>query len=123
MTRVVWTAEAIGDLDAVRVYIERDSPNYANVVCADIVSAVICDVKIRIRRVMPLAATRTQPERSLGKAPDHLAQTVGPCSGPLQLFERQLKNPIGGAKVKHLRMKVRTDPFAPIQKLPMAWIC
>ena len=40
MTRVVWTAEAIGDLDAVRVYIERDSPNYANVVCADIVSAV-----------------------------------------------------------------------------------
>ena len=40
MTGVVWTAEAIGDLDAVRGYIGRDSPNYANVVCADIISAV-----------------------------------------------------------------------------------
>ncbi len=40
MSRVVWTRQAILDVEAIRNYISRDSPRYATVVVDQIVTAV-----------------------------------------------------------------------------------
>ncbi|MGQ0816118.1 MAG: type II toxin-antitoxin system RelE/ParE family toxin [Gemmatimonadota bacterium] len=40
MTRLVWTEEAIADLEAIRDFIARTSPHYGNVVVARLVEAV-----------------------------------------------------------------------------------
>ena len=40
MSRVVWTRQAILDVEAIRTYITRDSPRYASVVVDQIVRAV-----------------------------------------------------------------------------------
>ncbi|MEW6684548.1 MAG: type II toxin-antitoxin system RelE/ParE family toxin [Nitrospirota bacterium] len=40
MTPIVWTPQAIGDVEAVRAYIARDSAHYAAVVAEQIVEAV-----------------------------------------------------------------------------------
>jgi toxin ParE1/3/4 len=40
VTRVVWTLEAISDLEAVRDFIGRTSPHYGNVVAARLVESI-----------------------------------------------------------------------------------
>ena len=40
MARIVWTEEAISDLESIREFIARDSPHYGNVVAAELVEAV-----------------------------------------------------------------------------------
>lgn len=40
MSRIVWTRQAILDVEAIRNYITRDSPRYAGVVVDQIVTAV-----------------------------------------------------------------------------------
>jgi toxin ParE1/3/4 len=40
VTRIVWTQEAISDLESARDYIARTSPHYGNVVAARLVEAM-----------------------------------------------------------------------------------
>ena len=40
MTQVVWAPQAIEDVEAIRAYVARDSPHYANLVVERIVAAV-----------------------------------------------------------------------------------
>ena len=40
MVRIVWTSQAIEDVEAIRTYIARDSPHYAALVAGQIVAAV-----------------------------------------------------------------------------------
>jgi addiction module RelE/StbE family toxin len=40
VTRVVWAPQAIDDVDAIRAWVARDSPHYANLVVERIVGAV-----------------------------------------------------------------------------------
>lgn len=40
MPRIVWTAEAIADIEAIRDFIARNSPHYGNVVAARLVETV-----------------------------------------------------------------------------------
>jgi plasmid stabilization system protein ParE len=40
VTRLVWTAEAVSDLESIRDFIAQTSPHYANVVVAGLVEAM-----------------------------------------------------------------------------------
>ena len=40
MTTIRWTDQAIADLEAIRAFIEQDSPHYASVVIARLIRAV-----------------------------------------------------------------------------------
>ena len=40
MTRLVWAPQAIEDVEAIRAYVARDSPHYADLVVERIVAAV-----------------------------------------------------------------------------------
>lgn len=40
MTRLVWPPQAIEDVEAIRAYVARDSPHYADLVVERIVAAV-----------------------------------------------------------------------------------
>jgi len=40
VTQVVWAPQAIEDVEAIRAYVARDSPHYANLVVERIVAAV-----------------------------------------------------------------------------------
>lgn len=40
MTEIVWTRRAIDDVQAIRTFIEQDSPHYASLVSQRIVAAV-----------------------------------------------------------------------------------
>lgn len=40
MTRVVWAPQAIEDVEAIRAYVARDSPHYADLVVERLVAAV-----------------------------------------------------------------------------------
>ena len=40
MTRVIWAPQAVEDVEAIRAYVARDSPHYADLVVERIVAAV-----------------------------------------------------------------------------------
>lgn len=40
MTRIVWAPQAVEDVEAIRTYVARDSPHYADLVLEQIVAAV-----------------------------------------------------------------------------------
>ena len=40
MTRIVWAPQAVEDVEAIRAYVARDSPHYADLVVEQIVAAV-----------------------------------------------------------------------------------
>ena len=40
MTRIVWTLQAVEDVEAIRAYIARDSPHYASLMAERIVESV-----------------------------------------------------------------------------------
>lgn len=40
MTRIVWAPQAVEDVEAIRAYVARDSPHYAQLVIDRIVAAV-----------------------------------------------------------------------------------
>lgn len=62
--RIVWSQEAIEDIEAIAAYIERDSPHYARVVASRLVEAAeaIPDFP-KIGRVVPEAGEPNLRER------------------------------------------------------------
>ena len=40
MTRIIWAPQAMQDVEAIRAYVARDSPHYADLVVERIVAAV-----------------------------------------------------------------------------------
>jgi len=40
VTRIVWAPQAVEDVEAIRAYVARDSPHYAQLVIDPIVAAV-----------------------------------------------------------------------------------
>ena len=40
MTTIRWTDQAIADLEAIRAWMEQDSPHYASVIVARVIQAV-----------------------------------------------------------------------------------
>ena len=61
MTRIVWAPQAVEDVEAIRVYVARDSPHYADLVVEQIVAAVaLLESSPRSGRVVPeVAASRS----------------------------------------------------------------
>ena len=54
MTRIVWTLQAVEDVEAIRTYIARDSPHYAALMVERIVDSVErLKVFARLGRVVP----------------------------------------------------------------------
>ena len=54
MTRIVWAPQAVEDVEAIRAYVARDSPHYANLVVERIVAAVaLLESSPRSGRVVP----------------------------------------------------------------------
>lgn len=54
MTRIVWAPQAIEDVEAIRAYVARDSPHYAQLVIDRIVAAVaLLEGSPRSGRVVP----------------------------------------------------------------------
>lgn len=54
MTRIVWAPQAVEDVEAIRVYVARDSPHYAQLVIDRIVVAVaLLEGSPRSGRVVP----------------------------------------------------------------------
>ena len=54
MTRIVWAPQAVEDVEAIRAYVARDSPRYADLVVERIVAAVaLLESSPRSGRVVP----------------------------------------------------------------------
>ncbi len=54
MTRVIWAPQAIEDVEAIRAYVARDSPHYAELLVERLVSAVTrLESNPRSGRVVP----------------------------------------------------------------------
>lgn len=54
MTRIVWAPQAVEDVEAIRAYVARDSPHYAQLVIDRIVAAVaLLEGSPRSGRVVP----------------------------------------------------------------------
>lgn len=54
MTRIIWAPQAIEDVEAIRAYVARDSPHYADLVVERIVAAVaLLESSPRSGRVVP----------------------------------------------------------------------
>ena len=54
MTRIIWAPQAVQDLEAIRAYISRDSPQYADLFVERIVNAVgLLEGNPRSGRVVP----------------------------------------------------------------------
>jgi len=54
VTRIVWAPQAIEDVEAIRTYVARDSPHYADLVVERIVAAVaLLESSPRSGRVVP----------------------------------------------------------------------
>lgn len=54
MSRIVWAPQAVEDVEAIRAYVARDSPHYANLVVERIVAAVgLLESGPRSGRVVP----------------------------------------------------------------------
>ena len=54
MTRIAWAPQAVDDLEAIRAYVARDSPHYADLVVERIVAAVaLLESNSRSGRVVP----------------------------------------------------------------------
>lgn len=63
MTRVAWAPQAIQDVEAIRLYVGRDSTHYADLVVARIVAAVSrLERHPRSGRLVPEARTRSLRE-------------------------------------------------------------
>ena len=54
MTRIVWAPQAVEDVEAIRVYVARDSPHYADLVVERILAAIAqLESSPRAGRVVP----------------------------------------------------------------------
>lgn len=54
MTRIAWAPQAVEDVEAIRAYVARDSPHYADLVIERIVVAVaLLETSPRAGRVVP----------------------------------------------------------------------
>ena len=54
MTRIVWAPQAVEDVEAIRAYVARDSPHYAQLVIDRIVATVaLLEGRPRSGRVVP----------------------------------------------------------------------
>ena len=54
MTRIVWAPQAVEDVEAIRAYVARDSPHYADLVVEQIVAAVaLLESSPRSGRLVP----------------------------------------------------------------------
>ncbi len=54
MTRIIWAPQAIEDVEAIRAYVARDSPHYADLVVERIIAAVAqLESSPRAGRVVP----------------------------------------------------------------------
>jgi addiction module RelE/StbE family toxin len=63
VTRIVWAPQAIEDVEAIRAYVARDSPHYADLVVERLVSAVArLEANLLSGRVVPEVGDETLRE-------------------------------------------------------------